>query len=443
VKFADFISNIEIQIWYRLSYGWNKGYSNLVKFASEHGHSRVTQTHQTTEGFKLGSWVTERRFSYRQGILSEEHKKELESLPRWTWDPIETAYQEGLEQLQDFVSQHQHVRVPRTRHVKGEFNLGTWVQTIRQFYKNGKLSEDRIADFESLPGWEWDPFGKKYQKGIDHLQSFVSKHDHSRVPASHQSQDDFNLGGWVGRLRQSYKNGKLSEEKITQLESYPSWAWSLETTKRDDKTEAEKQEYLMEYIQEYGHSKVPRPYETEDSFKLGRWISKLRSSHKNGKLSKDRINEFESLPGWTWKPFGTKYKDGLDHLNEFVSKHGHSRVPISHTTEDDFKLGRWVSTRRYEFKRGKLSEDRTRELESLPGWSWKPFGTKYEDGLDHLNEFVSKHGHSRVPASHQTKNQFSLGAWVSNRRGEYKSKKLSDDKIKELESFSGWVWKAR
>jgi superfamily II DNA or RNA helicase len=62
----------------------------------------------------------------------------------------------------------------------------------------------------------------------------------------------------------------------------------------------------------------------------------------------------------------------FQHLCEYVDREGHARVPNSYITSDGFKLGNWVSSRRMDYKKSKLSEDRIRALEELPGWSWDP-----------------------------------------------------------------------
>ena len=36
---------------------------------------------------------------------------------------------------------------------------------------------------------------------------------------------DIKIGSWCGDQRQNYKNNKLSEEKIKQLERIPEWYW--------------------------------------------------------------------------------------------------------------------------------------------------------------------------------------------------------------------------
>ena len=65
---------------------------------------------------------------------------------------------------------------------------------------------------------------------------------------------------------------------------------------------------LKDYIQEFGNAKVPADYITEDGHKLGTWVSNQRQSYKRGKLSPQRQQLLESLPGWAWTARKTKDK---------------------------------------------------------------------------------------------------------------------------------------
>jgi hypothetical protein len=57
--------------------------------------------------------------------------------------------------LERFVAREGHARVLNS-HVEGRKKLGIWVSTQRHAYKQGRLSEGRIARLEAVPGWSWD-----------------------------------------------------------------------------------------------------------------------------------------------------------------------------------------------------------------------------------------------------------------------------------------------
>ena len=125
-----------------------------------------------------------------------------------------------------------------------------------------------------------------------------------------------------------------------------------------------------------------------------------------------------------------------------MEQNGHARVPQKYIFDDGYKLGQWVNVRRTEYNRGELPLVKIQQLESINGWAWDPHEEDFQLGLKRLREYVEQNQHARVPASYISDNGFTLGRWVSNRRKDYKQRKLTPDKIKLLEVFNGWVWDA-
>ena len=50
----------------------------------------------------------------------------------------------------------------------------------------------------------------------------------------------------------------------------------------------------------HGHTCVPGDHITGESFRLGKWVRRQRSTYRAGKLSADRVARLEALPGWVW-----------------------------------------------------------------------------------------------------------------------------------------------
>ena len=78
-------------------------------------------------------------------------------------------------------------------------------------------------------------------------------------------------------------------------------------------------------------------------------------------------------------------------------------------------VGSAVGNRRVDQIKGRLSADRVRRLEALPGWSWDMLADQWEEGFDHLRGFAEREGHARVPQG-LVEDGFQLGTWVANRR---------------------------
>ena len=431
------------------------GLDALRRFVDREGHARVAAKHvESVDGAEvnLGTWASQRRSDYLKGRLSAERIADLEALPGWEWDPKEADYQRHLSALREFVTREGHGRVP-TSHVETvnglDFRLGSWVSTRRNDFAKGRLSAERIVALEALPGWEWDPQEADYQFGLSALRQFVKREGHARVVRSHiETVDDadFELGAWASYRRIEYAKGGLSAERVADLEALPGWAW--------DRHEANYQRHLSvlrQFVKREGHARVAAKHvEATDSedIRLGTWVSKRRAEYAKGRLPAERIADLEALPGWEWDPKEADYQRHLSALREFVTREGHGRVATSHVETVnglDFRLGSWVSNRRNDFAKGRLSVEQIAELEALPGWEWDPREADYQRGLSALRQFVAREGHARVRQKHVESVEgadFNLGTWVSHNRQLRKTEGLSEERIADLEALPGWEWQA-
>jgi len=61
---------------------------------------------------------------------------------------------------------------------------------------------------------------------------------------------------------------------------------------------------------------------------------------------------------------------GLAYLKEYVARENTARVPYGFKTDDGFKLGQWIGSRRRYYKNNKLDANKVALLEAVPGWVW-------------------------------------------------------------------------
>jgi hypothetical protein len=376
----DILQSLPSWSWGRATADFDKGLERLRQFATSNNHTSVPYGYRDESGFQLGNWVRHYRSIYqkrRRGNLTADRIAALEAVPGWIWreqDPFEV----GLEHLKKFVASEGHARVPAAYKNEAGFRLGGWVAERRSSYQSGRVSADRIAALEAVPGWIWreeDPF----KVGLEHLKKFVASEGHARVPVAYADETGFNLGGWVRSRRQDYADNNLTTEKILILENLVGWVWDT----RENIFE-KNFPHLKEFTQKEGHARVPSGYVNDAGFPLGNWIGNLRASYKRLKLSPEKIQTLEALPGWMWDSAENSFQVGLRHLRDFVDREGHASVIPTYTDATGYKLGSWVVRQRQDYRRQKLSSKQISMLESVQGWTWavRRAGSNAEDHKD-------------------------------------------------------------
>jgi superfamily II DNA or RNA helicase len=323
--------------------------------------------------------------------------------------------------LEVFVEREGHARVPATYSTAG-LKLGTWVSNQRR--ARVRLSQGRREQLEALPGWTWEPINDQWEAGFAALTRYVEREGHARVPGSHV-EADLNLGQWVSDQRKN--RARLPLERRSRLQALPGWVWNVNDSNWEEHFAA-----LRAFVAREGHARVPHRHR-EGGLLLGQWITNHRVMRD--RLSQERKERLEALPGWTWNEMDTRWEDAYAALLTFVQREGHARVPNLHA-EGEVALGAWVLRQRR--NRGEaLSRHRRERLEALPGWTWHEFDARWEEAYAVLVTFVKREGHARVP-QHHVEGKFALGHWVTNQR-RYRDN-MAEGRRERLEALPGWTW---
>ncbi len=318
------------------------------------------------------------------------------------------------------------------------YQLGNWVTKQRGLYRSGDMPLNRIEKFNSLgPTWSWDPIADDYENRILELKQYVKQHGTSRV--STKSGPHQQLGRWIGKMRAAYKKGQLSPERIQEFESISSdWTWDAKEQDWDRKLEL-----LIKFQEREGHTSVPASHIEEDEH-LGLWAFAQRDyfagKRARGGMTDVRKAKLEAVPTWSWNPSEDEFETKFEYLTKYIKQTGSSRVPIGYFL-DGFPLGKWVSHRRDDYKKGKLNQAQIQKFESCStDWSWSPFLDSWEEAFDLLLDFVAEEKTCRTPNALVYKG-FNLGGWVANQKSKYKQGRLTPEQITRLENVdSSWTW---
>jgi superfamily II DNA or RNA helicase len=337
--------------------------------------------------------------------------------------------------LHRYVEREGHSAVPAD-HIEDGSRLGQWVNAQRVAHREGTLSAERTSRLQALAGWHWAPHSEKWEGAFAVLKNFVAREGHARLPESHV-EGSFNLGRWVAVQRSvcNSRTRKLSAERVQRLEALRGWTWDP-----FDAAWEEGFDHLMRFVQRESHSRVTR-FHVEDGFPLGHWVSAQRVARRRGRDQPELEARLGALPGWSWDVKSDTWEDYFRHLREFSESVGHARPVLDHI-ENGRRLGRWVSSQRNARKRGNLDTTLAERLESLPGWTWDPAKSFWEEAYAALTRFVAREGHARVPSSH-VEDGLKLGSWIGAQRVAHRRSKLDRGRSERLDALPGWHWEVR
>ena len=330
--------------------------------------------------------------------------------------------------LEAFVNEHGHSRVVGNYKTDDGYCLGAWVN--RQRSLKDKMDSDQQQRLEALPGWSWDALSDRWDEGFFYLKEFAEREGCCRISNDYRTSDGYRLGNWVMAQR---SKDKMTSDRRQRLEALPGWSWDVYSDRWDEGFS-----YLKEFVEREGHCRVPHSYKTDNGYRLGLWTNYQKMREKKDKMTSDRRQRLEALPGWSWmRPkISTTWQKAFSYLKEFAEQEGHCRVPHSYKTDNDYRLGNWVSKQRV--AKDKMASDYRQRLEALPGWSWNAFSDRWEHGFSHLKEFAEQEGHSCPSSGVRTSDGYRLGNWVIDQRR--LKDKMTSDRQQRLEALPGWSW---
>ena len=222
--------------WYWKKDEWNNKYSELKKWVKINNKMPSSKSKDLTEKI-LGIWCGRQRQYKKNGKLSNDRIKQLKKINGWYWSNESiirnvSTFEDRYSELKKWIEKNN--RIPsQTPKDSTENLLGCWCNDQRQHKKDGKLPNDKIEKLNKLDGWYWkkDEWNNKYSE----LKKWVKINN--KMPSS-KSKDltEKILGIWCGRQRQYKKNGKLSNDRIKQLEKINGWYWSNESIIRNVST---------------------------------------------------------------------------------------------------------------------------------------------------------------------------------------------------------------
>ena len=375
-----------------------------------------------------------------------------------------------------YYSKHNNLEIPfRFKTLNGidynenGYNLGTWIITQRQKYKNKKLSQEKVKLLEKIGmRFSTDKNEKEWMKNYGLAEAYFNKNNNLEISQSFKTLDGidydengYKLGFWISRQRQSYKIGKLNKEQIELLEKI-----GMRFENRRNIINWEEYYKLAKvYYNKNNNLEIPRSFKTldgitydESGHNLGFWINNQRKAYKRGKINKNKIKLLEKI-GMRFS-LDKREKEWMKNYGlaeAYFNKNNNLEISQSFKTldginydEKGYNLGTWLVHQRQTYKRGELNKNKIKLLEKI-GMHFsldkneKEWMKKY--GL--AESYFNKNNNLEIPRSFKTldgitydENGYKLGFWIDRQRQSYKMGKLNKEQIELLEKI-GMVWKIR
>ncbi|SKT54408.1 putative helicase [Mycobacteroides abscessus subsp. massiliense] len=363
----------------RTSVVWERNFQRLCEEAARLGSAaRIT-----IQANSLGSWMTLQRILFRDGLLDEDRRKRLDSVPGWRWDALEASDERTFDQLRAVCADRGNLDDTKpgasifTGYVDGlNRPLRLWVATQLCKYWDNELDSWIVEALLQMPGWCWYPLSDVDQAGVEAFRNFAVWEGHVDVPSGH-IEDDIDLDAWLGTVRRRKIYGTLPPilESVL-LASTPTgrkgerrFLWKPSETRWQIAEMA-----CQQYIARHGTlARMPIgtvEYIEGHRFELYQWASATRARRKRGDV-RPQDSTIERFTGWTWSSPGQGGTDMITGPKPGVTDHStrgyHQGCRcVVCVTENRSYMRRAASERRAVYQAGwVLAQDVRQHLQGL------------------------------------------------------------------------------
>ena len=404
---------------------WDECYKAAECYYKKHGNLNVKREDDP----RLTYWLRRQRMKKRAGQLSEIQVQKLDSIGMiWSF---EDGWLNKYKLAAEYYEANGNLDIPAAYVTKDGVALGAWYRSMLERSKTGNLSDEQVELLGKIGFTTESVIDRNWDNMFRLAQQYYELNGDLNINAKYVSENGEKLGAWISGQRYSYKNNRLSDDRIKRLEQI-GMVWSRDTGRWNVGYE-----YAVKYFEKNGDINAPISYVTEDGYSLGVWINSQRKKHNSDKLGASHAKMLEEL-NINWNPNDSFWEQGFAHAEDYFSANGNLMVSEGFVCEDGFKLSVWIKNQRTAFKQGRLDKSKTERLEAI-GMVWSPSEQQWQAGYNHAAEYFAANGNLIVPQKFRCKDGFLLGSWIVAQRNAYKSKKLSDDKITKLEKI-GMVW---
>jgi len=169
------------------------------------------------------------------------------------------------------------------------------------------LTPARRRQLEALPGWTWASAGTplhqarfraNLEQHVATVEAAARRLKGIRFPRGYRLPDGRNPVTALRRVRTARELDMLPDDLARRLQRLPGWTWKRHTP--DPVPGLDGWLKLLDaYIAKHGHTRIPVDY-TVGTHKLGRWVSRVRTFARKGRMTDEMADALEARPAWRW-----------------------------------------------------------------------------------------------------------------------------------------------
>lgn len=147
------LSNIEKWWWNdgKIRNTWEENYNLLLEFIKI--NNRIPKWKEKFNNNTIGEFCITQRRNYKKNKLAQYKVDKLNDIKIWWWKFEINSWENNYNLLKDFIQKYN--RLPKIREEYNNIKLGRFCDTQRQYYKNKKLSQDKINRLNTISCWYW------------------------------------------------------------------------------------------------------------------------------------------------------------------------------------------------------------------------------------------------------------------------------------------------
>lgn len=399
---VEMLNNIGISLLIdnKLSVRWERKYQLAKKYYEKNGNLQVPSDY-TIDDVNLGNWLVEQRKYYNWGKLSKE-KIDLLNKIGMVWildDKLAIKWERKYQLAKEYYEKNGNLQVPFD-YIIDDIKLGSWIVSQRRYYKNGKLSEEKVEMLNDI-GMIWtfnDERLLNWERNYKLAKDYYEKNGNLKVPRDY-AVDGVNLGAWISTQKYKYNQGKLTSYEIEKLEKI-GIVWREQVLDKESKYDFEcldaynpvkdnessispknKTDFewlyaykaVYEYFKNSESSIIPKNLKVSVNGKdiyLKVWLDKQDKLSKLNSLSDDReelfrnvilLRESKQINDLTWLKM---FKLAIMYLEN----NGNLDIPFDYVINEDneeLKLGRWLARQIELYHCNRLSLEKINVLSKL------------------------------------------------------------------------------